>query len=77
MLSEGNKKSGIEVVWEFILSGLPIQKMILHTLKVFLEEYNSKDDTMTEIGFQRAYIYQICPRDSKATADKGFVIIDN
>ena len=43
----------------------------------FMKKYNLKNDTMNESELQRAYNYEIYPRDSKIHFDKGFVNIDN
>ena len=50
--------------------------MIL-SLKLFLEKYNLKNQTINERDLPKIYKYKIYPSDLKITSDKGFVNIDN
>ena len=47
--------------------------MKILNFKIFMKNYDSKDDTMDESDIQRVYNYPIYPRDSKIYSDKGFV----
>ena len=51
--------------------------MSILSLKAFLKEYNLEDDTMNESELQKVYNFNIYPRDSIITADRGFVNTDN
>ena len=51
--------------------------MKLLKFKDFMKKYKLKNDTMDESQLQKIYNYNIYPRDSKISSDKGFVNIDN
>ena len=45
--------------------------------EAFMKKRNLKTDTMIESEFQRVYLYEKYPRDSKVYSDKIFVNIDD
>ena len=45
-------------------------------IKDFMENYNSKNDTMNESELQKIYNYPIYPTDSQIDSDRGFVNFD-
>ena len=45
--------------------------------RVFLKNYNIKNNTMNELELKKVFNYAIYPRDSKKYSDKGFVNIDD
>ena len=51
--------------------------MITLHLTNFMQNYNSKNDSMNESETKRVCNYSINPRDSKIYSDKRFVNIDN
>ena len=51
--------------------------MKILTLKDFMNEYNSKNDTMKTPQLRKIYDSLIYRRDSKIHSDKGFINIDN
>ena len=77
MISDGNKNSGVEVIWELTLCGLLIQKMTILSLNDFKVKNNLRIDTMNGSDLQRLHNYPIYPRDSKIYPDSGFVNFDN
>ena len=51
--------------------------MIILIVKDFMKVYNLKTETKNDSDLQRVYKYNIHPKGSKISSDRGFVNIDN